>query len=115
MKYFEDYGLEEILSKIPTHCSPALVNRKLRPCESCESVGRQDCEFWNDSYSCLVDFIKWLYARRRRSNSISPAHDTDKRIETIDYIDDKDLAPSVGNTLNDTDRKSDDFGCMEVK
>ena len=115
MKYSEDYSLEEILNKIPTHCNPATVNRRLRPCENCESVGRQDCEFWNDVYSSVVDFIKWLYPRWRHSNSISPVHCIDKEIETIDYIKEKTLDSSVENTLNDTDRKSDGFGCMEVE
>lgn len=115
MKYSEDYSLEEILNKIPTHCNPAAVNRKLRPCENCESVGRQDCEFWNDVYSSVVDFIKWLYPRWRHSNSISPVHCTDREIETIDHIKEKTLDSSVGNALNNTNRKSDGFECMEVE
>lgn len=45
MKYSEDYSLEEILNKIPTHCNPAAVNRKLRPCENCESVGAKIASF----------------------------------------------------------------------
>lgn len=105
MRNCDKYSLEEILNLKQNDTTPAIVNGKLA---KCGEINCKDCDFYRDAVkghrSCISQFVEWLYSeipedvnKNDLVNHLS--HYADRKIDVIDYIEDKGLGFCLGNAI----------------